>query len=98
MQGIPPDVLAAHYGGDEGMYPFLFQSERHEGSHNLTLSLPIVDDDDAPPKVAKVDVRPPPLAPPTMTGPLGVRFPLRPPLGTIPPMYALLVRHPLPFL
>ncbi|KAI4311813.1 hypothetical protein MLD38_036678 [Melastoma candidum] len=48
------------------------------------------DDEDAaaPPKVAKVDVRPPPLAPPsTIPGALGVGYPPRPPLGAIPPMY-----------
>ncbi|XP_056163467.1 protein SUPPRESSOR OF FRI 4 isoform X2 [Syzygium oleosum] len=60
MQGIPPDVLAAHYGEE---------------------------DEEAPPKVAKVEPRSAQLAANIVPGALGVRYPPQPTLGTVPPVY-----------
>ncbi|KAL2493988.1 Protein SUPPRESSOR OF FRI 4 [Forsythia ovata] len=60
MQGIPPDVLAAHYGEEE---------------------------EDTPSKTAKVEIPSSQIVGGMVPGSLGVGFPPRPALGTMPPLY-----------
>ncbi|CAA3018088.1 SUPPRESSOR OF FRI 4 isoform X2 [Olea europaea subsp. europaea] len=60
MQGIPPDVLAAHYGEEE---------------------------EDTPSKTAKVEIPSSQTVGGMIPGSLGVGFPPRPALGTMPPFY-----------
>ncbi|KAJ7954399.1 protein SUPPRESSOR OF FRI 4-like [Quillaja saponaria] len=67
MQGIPPGILAAHYGED---------------------------DEDAPSKVAKVDVPSTQLVGGVAPGPLGVGYSPQSTLGVMQPMYSSAVPVP----
>ncbi|XP_022847906.1 protein SUPPRESSOR OF FRI 4-like isoform X2 [Olea europaea var. sylvestris] len=60
MQGIPPDVLATHYGEEE---------------------------EDTPSKTAKVEITSAQMVGGMVPGSLGVGFPPRANLGTMPPLY-----------
>ncbi|GAU12855.1 hypothetical protein TSUD_73420 [Trifolium subterraneum] len=93
MQGIPPDVLAAHYG-DEDVLMYNHTDREPE------LRAPIGGcsgrnrrergkeaQDDVPSKTAKVDIASTPFAGGMAPPPMGAGYPPRPTLGPIRPVY-----------
>ncbi|XP_010260706.1 PREDICTED: protein SUPPRESSOR OF FRI 4 isoform X2 [Nelumbo nucifera] len=67
MQGIPPEILAAHYGEQ---------------------------DEDAPSKMAKVEIPTSKLVGGVVPGSVGVGFPPQPPIGAMQPIYSALAAPP----
>ncbi|RVX02718.1 Protein suppressor of FRI 4 [Vitis vinifera] len=71
MEGIPHEILAAHYG---------------EGGSTPYKSVPLADED-VPSKLAKVEIPSSQLGGGAVPGTLGIGVPPQPALGAMPPVY-----------